>query len=128
MKFFVTVLSLYLYLDLNFTLSLCDTIKSQSRSSRTSISMSSINNKIELHAPIGEDGEGLYSASTKGCFDVIDASTTSIIESLDFIPIPNPNERRELNIINIVSVEMVLLSEKYFNLHSLKLNIICSSK
>jgi hypothetical protein len=37
-------------------------------------------------------------------------------------------KRSELNIINIVSVEIALLSEKYFNLHSLKLNIICSSK
>ena len=36
-------------------------------------------NKTELHAPIGRDGEGLYTASTKGCFDVIKAATPAVL-------------------------------------------------
>ena len=35
--------------------------------------------QTELHAPIGRDGEGLYTASTKGCFDVIDAATPAVL-------------------------------------------------
>ena len=35
--------------------------------------------RTELHAPIGRDGEGLYTASTKGCFDVIDAATPAVL-------------------------------------------------
>ena len=35
--------------------------------------------ETELHAPIGRDGEGLYTASTKGCFDVIDAATPAVL-------------------------------------------------
>ena len=35
--------------------------------------------KVELHAPIGRDGEGLYTASTKGCFDVITAATPAVL-------------------------------------------------
>ena len=35
--------------------------------------------KVELHAPIGRDGEGLYTASTKGCFDVIAAATPAVL-------------------------------------------------
>ena len=35
--------------------------------------------QVELHAPIGRDGEGLYTASTKGCFDVIAAATPAAL-------------------------------------------------
>ena len=38
--------------------------------------------KTELHAPIGKDGEGLYTASTKGCFDVIAAATPRVLEAV----------------------------------------------
>merc|ERR1711990_263813 len=34
----------------------------------------------ERHAPIGKDGEGLYTASTKGCFDVIATASPKVIE------------------------------------------------
>jgi hypothetical protein len=35
------------------------------------------------HVPVGRDGEGLYSASTKGCFDVIDAATPLVLRELE---------------------------------------------
>lgn len=39
--------------------------------------------KTELHAPIGKDGEGLYTASTKGCFDVINAATPAVLKQVE---------------------------------------------
>ena len=44
--------------------------------------------KVELHKPVGEDGEGLYTASTKGCFDVINAATPIVLDSIDKIELP----------------------------------------
>jgi hypothetical protein len=41
---------------------------------------------FERHAPIGKDGEGEYTASTKGCFDVIDAATPYVMEAIQNIP------------------------------------------
>jgi len=41
----------------------------------------------ELHAPIGKDGEGLYTASTKGCFDVINAATPSVLAQVEKSPL-----------------------------------------
>lgn len=35
-----------------------------------------------VHKPVGKDGEGLYTASTKGCFDVIDTATPLILEEI----------------------------------------------
>lgn len=49
--------------------------------------------KVELHAPVGEDGEGVYTASTKGCFDVIHAATPAVLEAVHSVPIPHPQER-----------------------------------
>ena len=37
---------------------------------------------VELHRPVGIDGEGEYSAATKGCFDVIAAATPAILHSV----------------------------------------------
>ena len=34
------------------------------------------------HVPIGKDGEGLYTASTKGCFDVIDTATPLVLDEI----------------------------------------------
>lgn len=34
------------------------------------------------HVPVGKDGEGLYTASTKGCFDVIDTATPLIMDEI----------------------------------------------
>jgi indole-3-acetate O-methyltransferase len=42
--------------------------------------------EFELHAPVGKDGEGDYTASTKGCFDVIDAATPAVLQAVDCIP------------------------------------------
>jgi hypothetical protein len=35
------------------------------------------------HVPVGRDGEGQYSASTKGCFDVIDTATPLILREME---------------------------------------------
>mmetsp|Transcript_41952 Transcript_41952/g.47678 ORF Transcript_41952/g.47678 Transcript_41952/m.47678 type:complete len:428 (+) Transcript_41952:57-1340(+) len=35
-----------------------------------------------VHVPVGKDGDGFYSASTKGCFDVIDNATPLILEQI----------------------------------------------
>jgi hypothetical protein len=43
-------------------------------------------NSFEVHAPVGKDGDGLYTASTKGCFDVIDAATPAVLQAIDAIP------------------------------------------
>ncbi|KAG7370601.1 SAM dependent carboxyl methyltransferase [Nitzschia inconspicua] len=41
---------------------------------------------FERHSPVGKDGEGLYSASTKGCFDVIDTATPYVMQAIENIP------------------------------------------
>mmetsp|Transcript_7229 Transcript_7229/g.14260 ORF Transcript_7229/g.14260 Transcript_7229/m.14260 type:complete len:153 (-) Transcript_7229:2-460(-) len=46
--------------------------------------------RVTLHAPVGEDGEGLYTASTKGCFDVISAASPLVLSSMSSIPLPPP--------------------------------------
>jgi hypothetical protein len=35
-----------------------------------------------VHLPVGKDGEGEYTAATKGCFDVIDVTTPLILEQI----------------------------------------------
>lgn len=36
-----------------------------------------------VHVPVGKDGEGLYTASTKGCFDVIDTATPLVLKEIN---------------------------------------------
>jgi len=40
-----------------------------------------------VHVPVGKDGEGLYTASTKGCFDVIDTATPLVLQEIKKQPI-----------------------------------------
>jgi hypothetical protein len=40
-----------------------------------------------VHVPVGKDGEGLYTASTKGCFDVIDTATPLVLQEINQQPI-----------------------------------------
>eukprot|EP00536_Pseudo-nitzschia_multiseries_P007342 jgi/Psemu1/17762/gm1.17762_g len=40
-----------------------------------------------VHTPVGKDGEGAYTAATKGCFDVIDAATPIILQEVSKQPI-----------------------------------------
>jgi len=40
-----------------------------------------------VHVPVGKDGEGLYTASTKGCFDVIDTATPLVLQEINKQPI-----------------------------------------
>jgi len=42
-----------------------------------------------VHTPVGRDGDGDYTASTKGCFDVIDAATPLILKEIQRQPIRN---------------------------------------
>jgi len=35
-----------------------------------------------IHLPVGQDGEGEYSAATKGCFDVIDTATPLVLTEI----------------------------------------------
>ena len=39
-----------------------------------------------VHVPIGKDGEGEYTASTKGCFDVINAATPLVLNEIEKQP------------------------------------------
>lgn len=39
------------------------------------------------HVPVGKDGEGAYTASTKGCFDVINTATPMILKEIENIPL-----------------------------------------
>ena len=48
------------------------------------------NSKNVVHTPVGKDGDGDYTASTKGCFDVIDAATPLILQEIQRQPI-RPN-------------------------------------
>lgn len=43
---------------------------------------------MELHKPVGKDGEGEYTASTKGCFDVIETALPLVLESIAALPMP----------------------------------------
>lgn len=40
-----------------------------------------------VHTPVGKDGEGEYTAATKGCFDVIEAASPLILEEVASQPI-----------------------------------------
>jgi len=40
-----------------------------------------------VHVPIGKDGDGEYTASTKGCFDVIDTATPLVLEQIKKQPL-----------------------------------------
>jgi hypothetical protein len=40
---------------------------------------------VQLHTPLGEDGAGLYSLSTRGCFDVINLNTDLMMETTDAV-------------------------------------------
>lgn len=40
-----------------------------------------------VHVPIGKDGEGEYTASTKGCFDVINTATPLVLEEIKKQPL-----------------------------------------
>lgn len=42
----------------------------------------------KAHVPWGEDGAGIYSAATLGCFSVIDSSTPLALEAIQKIPLP----------------------------------------
>ena len=49
-----------------FTLNEFDVVESMSR----------------VHVPVGNDGDGLYSAATKGCFDVIQAASPLVLDEI----------------------------------------------
>jgi hypothetical protein len=42
----------------------------------------------KAHVPYGEDGKGVYTLATKGCFDVIDNATEMCLDALKQVPVP----------------------------------------
>jgi hypothetical protein len=46
---------------------------------------------LSIHTPVGKDGEGAYTAATKGCFDVINTAAPLILEEVAKQPI-RPNQ------------------------------------
>eukprot|EP00751_Fragilariopsis_kerguelensis_P004469 CAMPEP_0170832390 /NCGR_PEP_ID=MMETSP0733-20121128/50725_1 /TAXON_ID=186038 /ORGANISM="Fragilariopsis kerguelensis, Strain L26-C5" /LENGTH=455 /DNA_ID=CAMNT_0011198529 /DNA_START=56 /DNA_END=1419 /DNA_ORIENTATION=+ len=55
----------------------CDTTNTKNKAKKNSV----------VHTPVGTDGDGDYTASTKGCFDVIDAATPLILQELQRQPL-----------------------------------------
>ncbi len=56
----------------------------------TSLSASTVANQkvgTGAHLPVGKDGEGEYTAATKGCFDVIDVATPLVLDEISKQPI-----------------------------------------
>ena len=49
---------------------------------QTAFGTSTNTNTNNVHTPVGKDGEGAYSAATKGCFDVIDAATPLVLNEI----------------------------------------------
>lgn len=47
--------------------------------------------RLSVHAPVGKDGEGAYTAATKGCFDVINAATPMVLKEVSALPL-RPNQ------------------------------------
>lgn len=48
---------------------------------------STITRPISVHVPVGKDGEGAYSAATKGCFDVINAASPLVLDEIQKQPL-----------------------------------------
>ena len=73
-----------------FSLLLLLALKPSSSSSLSSSSSSSTKkldvvdetNKKNVHVPVGKDGDGEYTASTKGCFDVINTARPLILDEI----------------------------------------------
>lgn len=56
----------------------------------TSLSVSTVANQkagTGAHLPVGKDGDGEYTAATKGCFDVIDVATPLVLNEISKQPI-----------------------------------------
>jgi hypothetical protein len=51
---------------------------------RSTFAFASVTSKAGagVHVPVGKDGEGEYTAATKGCFDVIQAATPKILKEI----------------------------------------------
>lgn len=49
--------------------------------------------EVELHRPVGKDGDGEYSAATKGCFDVINVASAAVLSSVEAMELPAPGSR-----------------------------------
>ena len=53
----------------------------------TATSSESAVRSFSAHTPVGKDGEGAYTAATKGCFDVINTAAPLILEEVAKQPI-----------------------------------------
>ena len=81
MKFASNTLSL-LVLASPVRTSLCRALSTVATPPTTKASSSSSKAGTGVHAPVGKDGEGEYTAATKGCFDVIQTATPAILEEI----------------------------------------------
>lgn len=61
----------------------CTSTLTSSMSVATATAVDKATGGAGVHVPVGRDGEGLYSASTKGCFDVIDAATPLVLNEIE---------------------------------------------
>lgn len=84
MKFFVSNAAVLLLHGTVFGKAFTSSSSSSSIRSAPLLSTAS----ASIHAPVGLDGEGAYTASTKGCFDVIDAASPLVLESVSSMPLP----------------------------------------
>merc|ERR1719445_1876012 len=53
------------------------------------VTASAANRKVHaaVHVPVGNDGDGDYTAATKGCFDVIDGATPLVLDEISKHPL-----------------------------------------
>jgi len=63
---------------------LCESTATSQKNSATI----DVSGKVKIHTPVGKDGDGLYTASTKGCFDVIAEATPLVLDAIGSIPMP----------------------------------------
>jgi len=54
---------------------------------KTTVAVTSPKANANVHTPVGKDGEGEYTAATKGCFDVIDAAGPLVLQEVASQPI-----------------------------------------
>ena len=62
---------------------LSSTFKAASSFAVASPEKSSAAGGAGVHRPVGKDGEGAYTASTKGCFDVIATATPLVVKEIE---------------------------------------------
>merc|ERR1740138_1938480 len=63
------------------------TICSSSMNAATAFALKVKTPIANVHTPVGKDGDGEYTAATKGCFDVIEAASPLVLREVSSQPI-----------------------------------------